>query len=112
MGEKCDSHDDCFGRLYNRMEGMDSRLCAKMESIDDKLDRQFRDLHNRLHEGDLRFAQFEMRLAQCEKTLSTSQSGKLDIRRKAVGVAFDLLKLAVIALFGAACWAFANGYQG
>ncbi len=99
--EKCDSHDDCFKRLYGKVEGMD-----------EKLDRFFDKLQTRLHEGDLRFKEFEMRLARCEEQLKASTSGRMDVKRKLTGGVIDLLKMAVIAIAGAALWAFANGYRG
>lgn len=96
---KCDSHDDCFHRLYTQVEGMD-----------DKLDRLFGELHNRLHDGEVRFVQLEMRLAHCEKTIASSVSGRFDIKQKLVNTAFDVLKLAIVGILGAAYWAFMNGY--
>lgn len=123
MSEKCDSHDDCFKRLY-----------GKVEAIDDKIDNLFNKLHTRLHEGDLRFVQiemqieqmkqqfemrlvqitqqFEMRQAQMEKTLSALLASKTDIKQRALGIAFDVVKLGVMGIIGAAGWAFANGYKG
>lgn len=97
--DKCDSHDDCFRRLYKKVDGMD-----------DKLDRLFGELHNRLHDGDVRFVQLEMRLAQCEKTLASSVSGRFDIKQKLMSTAFDVLKLVIIGVLGAAYWAVINGY--
>ncbi|MCD8350248.1 MAG: hypothetical protein LUC93_06520 [Planctomycetaceae bacterium] len=99
--EKCASHDDCFNRLYTKVDGMD-----------DKLDRLFGELHKRLHDGDVKFVQIEMRLALCEETLAKSQTTKTDMKQKAISAIFDLVKLAVVALFGAAFWAVANGYNG
>ncbi len=99
--EKCDSHDDCFKRLYGKVEGMD-----------EKLDRFFDKLQTRLHEGDLRFKEFEMRLTLCEKALAERSSGHSDVKQKLIAGAIDILKLAVIGIGSAAVWAFANGYKG
>lgn len=99
--DKCDSHDDCFKRLYAKVEGMDG-----------KLDRIVENLRERLHDGDLRFKEFEMRLARCEEQLKASTSGRMDVKRKLTGGVIDLLKIAVMGIVGAALWAFANGYRG
>ncbi len=97
--DKCDSHDDCFKRLY-----------GKVEAIDEKLDRLMEGIRNRMHDGDLRFERLEMRLSLCEKTLEERSEGHSDVKQKLVSSGIDLLKLAVIGIGGAAVWAFANGY--
>ncbi len=99
--DKCDSHDDCFKRLY-----------AKVEAMDEKLDRIVEEIRNRLHDGDIRFKEFEMRLALCEKALTERSEGRSDVKQKLVSSAIDILKLAVIGIGSAAVWAFANGYHG
>jgi hypothetical protein len=111
-GEKCSSHDECFKRLYSKMETMDVKLDRRNETMDEKLDRIMDEFRNRMHEGDLRFKEIEMRLARCEEQLRASASGRSDVRQKLVGSGIDLLKAGVIALVGAAAWAFANGYRG
>lgn len=98
---KCDSHDQCFQRLY-----------TKVEAMDEKLDRIADGLRDRLHDGDVRFERLEMRLAQCEKALAERASGHSDVRQKIIGSIIDLIKLAVVGIGGAAAWAYANGYQG
>ncbi len=98
---KCDSHDECFKRLY-----------GKIEAMDEKLDHIVEEIRNRLHDGDLRFERFDMRLALCEKILAERSSGRSDVKQKLMGGAIDLLKLALIGIGGAAAWAFANGYHG
>ncbi len=100
-GDKCTSHDECFKRLYNKIENM----ADKLDSIAD-------DLRERLHSGDVRFERLEMRLAQCEKALAERASGHSDVRQKIIGSIIDLIKLAVVGIGGAAAWAYANGYQG
>ncbi len=97
--DKCDSHDDCFKRLY-----------GKVEAIDEKLDRLMEGIRNRMHDGDLRFERLEMRLSLCEKTLEERSEDHSDVKQKLVSSGIDLLKLAVIGIGGAAVWAFANGY--
>ncbi len=99
--EKCDSHDDCFKRLYQKIEAMDEKLDRFMEGI-----------RERLHAGDVRFKEIEMRLDRCEEQLKTSASGRMDTKRKLTGGMIDLLKIGVLAIIGAAMWAFANGYKG
>ncbi len=99
--DKCDSHDDCFKRLY-----------GKIEAMDEKLDRFMEGIRERLHDGDLRFKEVEMRLAHCEKALTERSEGHSDVKQKFVSAAIDILKLAVVGIGGAAAWAFANGYKG
>ncbi len=101
MNEKCDSHDDCFKRLY-----------GKIEAMDEKLDRIVDEIRNRLHDGDLRFERFDMRLALCEKALAERSEGRSDVKQKLIAGAIDILKIAVIGIGSAAAWAFANGYGG
>ena len=99
--DKCESHDDCFKRLY-----------GKVEDIDEKLDRITEKLGDRMHDGDLRFERMEMRLALCEKALAERSEGHSDVKQKLVAGAIDILKLAIIGIGSAAVWAFANGYHG
>ncbi len=101
MNEKCDSHDDCFKRLY-----------TKMEKVLEKLDLMSDDIRDQLHAGDVRFTKIEMRLDEIEKSLSKRSSGHSDVKQKLIASAIDILKLAVIGIGSAAAWAFANGYKG
>ncbi len=101
MNEKCDSHDDCLGRIHKRIEA----ILEKLDGIKD-------DLHEWRTAVDVRFTQIEMRLDRCEEQLKTSASGRMDTKRKLTGGMIDLLKIGVLAIIGAAMWAFANGYKG
>ncbi len=98
-GEKCDFHDQCFSRLY-----------SKVEAMDEKLDRIADGLRDRLHDGDVRFERLEMRIDHLEKAQAERSSGHSDVRQKIIGSVIDLIKLAVVGIGGAAAWAFANGY--
>ncbi|MCD8350093.1 MAG: hypothetical protein LUC93_05705 [Planctomycetaceae bacterium] len=99
--DKCDSHDESFRRLY-----------AKIEGMDDKLERISCALTNRLHDGDVRFVQIEMRLDQTDKAVTDLISGRTDLKQRIVTIAFDLIRFATVGVLGAACWAFMNGYKG
>ncbi len=101
MNEKCDSHDDCLGRIHKRIEA----ILEKLDGIKD-------DLHEWRTAVDVRFVQIEMRLALCEKALAERSSGHSDVKQKLIAGAIDILKLAVIGIGSAAAWAFANGYKG
>jgi exonuclease VII large subunit len=123
MNDKCDSHDDCFKRLYGKVEAMDEKLDRFIESIRERLhngDLRFERIEMHLdqlaktlvHDNDVRFTQLEMRLAQCEKDLEERSSGRSDVKQKLVSSAIDILKLGIIGIGSAAVWAFANGYGG
>ncbi len=99
--DKCDSHDDCLGRIHKRIEA----IFEKLEGIKD-------DLHEWRTDVDVRFVQIEMRLSLCEKAIAERSEGRSDVKQKLVTGAIDILKLAVIGIGSAAAWAFANGYHG
>ncbi len=101
MNEKCDSHDDCLGRIHKRIEA----ILEKLDGIKD-------DLHEWRTAVDVRFVQIEMRLVACEKALAERSEGHSDVKQKLIGGVVDLLKMAVIAGIGAAVWALRNGYGG
>ncbi len=127
--DKCDSHDDCFKRLYGKVEVMDGKLDRFMEEIRNRLhdgDLRFKELEMRFREFEMRLAQSEkalahevdarlveisMRLAPCEKALAERSSGHSDVKQKLIASAIDILKLAIIGIGSAAVWAFANGYH-
>ena len=101
MNEKCDSHDDCLGRIHKRIEA----IFEKLDGIKD-------DLHEWRTAVDVRFVQIEMRLALCEKAIAERSEGRSDVKQKLVAGAIDILKTGILFGIGAAAWAVANGYRG
>ncbi len=122
MNEKCASHDDGFKRIHERLD----KMFEGIEHIKDDIHRRlgegevrFKELEMRIaqyektvaHAADVRSTQLEMRIAQCEKALAERSSGRSDAKQKMVAAAIDILKLGIISIAGAAVWAFANGYK-
>jgi hypothetical protein len=101
MNDKCSAHDDCLGRIHERIEVM-------LEKLDDVKD-ELREWRSAI---DVRVERMEMRLSWCEEQLKASESSRTNAKRQAFGGLIDLLKMAVVGAASAAAWAYANGYQG
>lgn len=102
MGDKCEAHDQCIGRIHDTVAG-----------FRDELHQLGLELKEMLHDGALLTTKLMMRVEQCENELRhIKTSHDVNWRALAAGMAFGLVEKGVLVILAMAYYAHKSGFGG